>query len=72
MSVKKLEAHFEFRVYYFIVVRKDNTQIGIEMYSTPYTFVKVNDHWENHPGNKNSMAPGLIDAVIETINQQES
>lgn len=72
MSAKKLEAHFEFRVYYFTLVRRDNTHISIEMYSTPYTFVKVKDQWENHPGNKNNMAPGLINAVIETLDQPEA
>jgi hypothetical protein len=67
MSVKKLEAHFEFRVYYFTIVRKDPALIAIEMYSTPYSFVKVGDAWENHPSNKNNMAAGLIEAVMLAI-----
>ncbi len=69
MSAKRLEAHFEFRVYYFTVTRKDITNVGIEMYSTPYTFIKVKDQWENHPGNKNNMAQGLINAVMEALEQ---
>jgi len=67
MSVNKLEAHFEFRVYYFIIVRREPTQITIEMYSTPYTFVKVGNEWENHTSNKNNMAAGLIAAVMEAV-----
>lgn len=63
----KLEAHFENRVYYFIVVNKGNEEISINMYGTPYTFLKKDQGWLNHPGNKMNMVQGLINAVIETV-----
>lgn len=70
MSAKRLEALNENRSYYFYLTEKTDKTISIDMYNTPYTFVKVNDTWENHHNNKNNMAKGLILSVIETISKE--
>lgn len=63
----KLEAHYENRVYFFVVEKKDPTEISINMYGTPYTFVKTDKGWVNRFGNKMHMVQGLVDAVIEVV-----
>ncbi|RXK81321.1 hypothetical protein [Filimonas effusa] len=62
----KLEAHFENRIYFFIVKNKSSDEVSIDMYGTPYTFIKKAGKWENRTGNKMNMVSGLIDAVIAT------
>jgi len=71
MSAKRLEANFENRTYYFNLTHRDEKTITIDMYSTPYTFVRINDTWENHSGNKNNMAKGLILAVVEHLSENK-
>lgn len=71
MSKQILEAHYENRVYYFNVINKDSKQIAINMYSTPYIFVKVDNKWENHANNKNNMVQGLVDVVVATLEAME-
>jgi hypothetical protein len=63
----RLEAHFENRVYYFELIQKDDKQVRIEIYSTPYVLVKTKSHWENHLSNKNDLAAGVINSVMETL-----
>ncbi len=63
----RLEAHHEFRTYYFKVHTKEEKQVTVEMYNTVYVLVRTKDGWENHPGNKNNMAVGLIGAVLKTF-----
>ncbi len=64
---KKLEAYHEFRTYYFKVHSREEKQVTVEMYSTVYVLIKTKDGWENHQGNKNNMAVGLIGAVLKTL-----
>lgn len=64
----KLEAHYENRIYFFTVTAKTATEISIDMYTTPYTFIKTEKGWENRMGNKMNMVPGLIEAVIKAVN----
>jgi hypothetical protein len=44
-------------------------QVHIEMYNTPYVFLKKDGQWENNKKNKLKMSNRLINAVIEAINQ---
>lgn len=67
MSQTRLEAHFENRVYYFVVTSKTPEKISISMYSTAYTFIRTDKGWENAVANKNLMVQGLVDAVIGTL-----
>lgn len=59
----RLEAHFENRTYYFFITDKKAGEFSIEMYKAPYTFVRKNDVWDNHPGNKQNMVPALMQIV---------
>ena len=63
-SMTKLEAHFENRIYFFVVKSKNPDEVSIDMYGTPYTFIKKAGKWENRIGNKMNMVSGLIDAVV--------
>lgn len=70
-----LEAHFQFRVYFFQLVNKSKTEFSITMYSTPYTFILAPNPenpdeetpWKNHTSNKMDMVPGLIASVVEVV-----
>lgn len=63
----KLEAHYENRIYFFLVKSKSPEEVSIDMYGTPYTFTKKAGKWSNKIGNKMNMVTGLIDAVITTV-----
>lgn len=63
----KLEAHYENRIYFFLVKSKSTEEVSIDMYGTPYTFTKKTGKWLNKTGNKMNMGNGLIDAVITTV-----
>lgn len=65
MEKAKLEARFENRVYYFTITAKSADKLVINMYSTEYAFQLKDTHWENAVSNKNMMAQGLVDAVVE-------
>ncbi|RFZ90061.1 hypothetical protein D0C36_22730 [Mucilaginibacter conchicola] len=61
---ERFEAHHEHRTYYFYIVSKEPEELKITMYNTPYTFIKQDHHWVNHPGNAMNMVEALIYAVI--------
>lgn len=67
MESQKLAANTENRTYYFYIVQQKDNEVSILMYSTPYTLVKNEDGWANHPANKLKMVQRLVDAVIEAI-----
>ncbi|PSK93858.1 hypothetical protein [Taibaiella chishuiensis] len=68
---QKPAAHFENREYFYSVESKSPTEIIAILYSTRYHLIKTKeDKWVNHPSNKNSMAPGLINALVEAINKE--
>jgi hypothetical protein len=62
-----MEAIFENRNYNFNKISIAPSEVKIEMYHTPYTFVKNEKGWENHSSNRFNMAPGLILAVIAAV-----
>lgn len=66
-TTDKLEAHFENRIYYFYLKQYEPTEIRIEMYSTPYTFIQKETRWVNHTNNKMNMAQPLINEVVKVI-----
>ncbi|WP_184545393.1 hypothetical protein [Mucilaginibacter sp. FT3.2] len=66
----KLEAHYQNRVYYFTLKEGKPGEISIDMYSTPYIFVKKGDKWVNHAFNRMDMGDGLIAAVIVAATSQ--
>lgn len=63
----KLEAHYQNRIFYFYLVKKEPEWVQITMYDTSYTFIKVGDDWVNAPGNRFNMEPKLIKEVIKVI-----
>jgi len=63
---ERLAAQLETRIFYFTVENQKDSELSILMYNTPYTLVSKEDKWENHAGNKMTMSPALIDAVIAT------
>lgn len=66
----KLEAHFENRIYFFVIEKKEAGEITVNLYGTQYTFEKTEKGWMNKKGNKMNMVPGLIQAVIDTAYAQ--
>lgn len=66
----RLEAHYQNRIYYFNVVNQKPGELSIEMYKTPYTFLKKDDVWINHPNNKLAMTDPLIQIVAEAAGAQ--
>jgi hypothetical protein len=60
---ERLEAHYQNRIYYFFVKEKKDGELWIEMYKTPYYFVKKDGVWQNHSSNKMNMIDPLIEIV---------
>jgi hypothetical protein len=63
----RLEAHYDDRIYYFILVDRTPQRITIEMYKATYVFVPEDGKWVNYFGNQLQMTDGLIAAVINAI-----
>lgn len=62
-------AHFENREYFYSVESKSPTEVVTILYSTRYHLIKSKEgKWVNHHSNKNTMVPGLINALIDAIN----
>jgi hypothetical protein len=66
---ERLEAHFQNRVYYFYLTDRKPEAFTISMYNFPYTIVKKNGRWQNHPANKMEMTSGLVVAVSIAIGE---
>ncbi|GGH73670.1 hypothetical protein HNQ91_003702 [Filimonas zeae] len=62
----KLEAHFENRIYFFVIEKKEPNELTVNLYGTQYTFEKTDKGWMNKKGNRMNMVPGLIKAVVNT------
>ena len=65
----KYSAKLDNRTFSFILTESKPTEIRIDMYNTPYTFVLKDDKWQNHSSNKMDMSPGLIQAVMKELGQ---
>lgn len=60
---QRLEAHYQNRIYYFFVTEKKDSEFSIDMYKTPYTFLKKDSEWQNHSANKMQMINPLVQIV---------
>lgn len=62
---QRFEAHYENRIYYFFITDKKDTELSIDMYKTPYTFIKKDGQWQNIASNKMQMIAPLVQIVAE-------
>jgi len=66
---ERLEAHFQNHTYYFYPTDRKPEVFTISMYNFPYTLVRKDGRWKNHPSNKMEMAHGLVVVVTITIGE---
>jgi hypothetical protein len=71
MMNEKLAATTENRTYYFYLLNEKDGEVTINMYGTNYTLIRGESSWDNHGSNYFAMAPHLIDAIVETIRQND-
>lgn len=65
--MEKLSAHYENRVYYFTINKKEDTKVSIAMYGGDYVLEKSEKGWTNSEKNRFRLAAGLIIAVIKAM-----
>lgn len=67
---KQYEARLENRTFYFTITKQSENEIGIVMYSQPYTLIKEDRGWANHPINAMQMSKELVLAVVKAAVEQ--
>lgn len=68
MENNRPSAYFEHREYFYTLVSKSPTEVKVRLYSTDYLLIKDKEgKWVNHHTSRNSMAAGLINAIIEAV-----
>lgn len=67
MGSERLQAHYENRIYYFNLIKKDAERVVVNLYSTEYALEKKDGTWQNAVSNKNNLSDGLLSAVLRTI-----